>query len=248
MVDVRRLFPDVIKWDVLFYMSIGFFALIIVMLFINPLASTVLTFALIGFWSRIPCHIGYHTKDLEMIDFLSVVIGINMGPLAGGAFAFSLIWVSAAYGKIEPPAHTWASSLAMLAGAIAAPFLYTYFGGNLLFALYGFTVVRYAVGYSTVALTTPALLFDEITAFVPCIVSAYVTNTIYVAVFGDYFGEKLVAQGMQLDWQLIFVMGIVLAVITIIKFREPFAKKMETNLVMKESDVKEERPSWQEYA
>ena len=248
MALIQRLFPDVIKWDVLFYMSVGFFALIIVTLFINPVASTVLTFALIGFWSRIPCHIGYHTKDLEMIDFLSVVIGINMGALAGGAFAFTLIWVSSFYGKIETPGHTWASSMAMLAAALAAPFFYTYFGGNLLFALYGFTVVRYVVGYGTVAITMPAILMDEIAAFVPCIVSAYVTNTIYVAVFGDYFGEKLVAQGMQTDWQLLFVLGLILAIITVIKFREQFAEKMKTDLTMKESEIKEARPSWQDYA
>ena len=89
---------------------------------------------------------------------------------------------------------------------------------------------------------------EEVTAFIPCIVTAYITNTIYVTFLGDYFGGKLMAQGIQLDLTLLFVMGLILSIITIVKFKEQFAEKMKTDLTMNESDVKEDRPSWEKYA
>ncbi|MFC1454521.1 hypothetical protein ACFLQI_00325 [Candidatus Undinarchaeota archaeon] len=248
MVKLINLFPPVIKWNLLFWMSISVFALIFISLPFSPFASTIFSFLLLSMWSRIPCHIGYYTKDMEIIDFFAVVIGVNIGLLWGGMWGFAVMWFTSVYGKCEAPLHTMASSLGMLAGGLVAPFAYAYFNNSLLLAMYTFTVARYVVGYAVVFTIGQAIAFEEIKALVPCLIIAYITNTIYVLLFGDYFTTKLLVRGMQIDWTLVLFMGCVLAVLTYVKFKPPEPVSKEEKHQMDYSKLKEERPSWKDYS
>ncbi|MFH1786489.1 MAG: hypothetical protein ABH829_02495 [archaeon] len=248
MVKIANLFPPVIKWDLLFWMSVSVFALIFITLPFNPFVSTLFSFLLLCMWSRIPCHIGYYTKDMEIIDFFAVVIGVNIGFIWGGLWGFAVMWLTAVYGKCEAPLHTLASSMGMFAGGIVAPFAYVYFGNNLLLAMYSFTVARYIVGYATVFTIGQAIAFEELKALVPCLVIAYATNTFYVLLFGDYFTEKLLLTGIHIDWALVLFMGCILAVLAFIKFRPAAPVQKDQMHKMDYSKLKEARPSWKDYA
>jgi len=247
--EATKLFPDAIRWDLLYYISITLFPTIIIFNFFKPFWAAIVSYTLICCWSRIPCHMSDHLKDLEVIDFFSVLIALHVGALAGGLFAQTVHWLSASFGKLESPLWTFNAANGLMFGALASPFLYNYFNQNLLLTMYGFTVIRYLGGYFTVMFTARHLLPQMLAATPSCLFTAYVHNTVMVLYFGDYFTTNLINKGIVVDWGLVGFMGLILSLIVLKKygvFSNTGTNKAEIKSTYVPPSQREQKPNYQQ--
>jgi len=219
---------DIVKWTPFYYTSIVIVLLIILTYFFLPTISVVLFFALVGLWSRIPAMFNSYVKDLEMIDFLSVIIVLNINVFAGAFFAGGLIVFSHFFTKVEYPTYAIMDSISMFVAALATPFLYTYFGHNLLFTMYAYSAVRYLtrgvvrfiIGDLAATLHIGLINFGL----------AYLTNTIYVFVLGD-FTTSLIKEGMHIHWGFLVIAVIILGFISSKKWMKKQVAKVEKSSI-----------------
>jgi len=190
---------DIVKWKPFYIASVVFVVLILITYFFFPTLSVVLFLALVGFWSRVPAMFNRAVKDLEMIDFLSVVIAINLGAFAGAFFAGGLLVFSHFFTRTEYPRYAIMDGLAMFIAALATPLIYSYLGQNLLFTMYAYTIVRYIIR-GIFALT---VFPGELPGLIPIIACgiglAYLTNTVYVFAFGNFMNQLFV-KGLHIHW------------------------------------------------
>jgi len=190
---------ETIKWKPFYISSVVIVALVLLTYFFFPTLSVILFFALIGLWSRIPCMTNPITKDLEMIDFFSVMIALNVSAFAGAFYAGGLLIFSHFLSKIERPRYAIYDSIALFIAALATPFVYAYLGQNLLFTMYAYSIIRYVVR----GIFFLALWAGELPGMMPSILinigTAYLTNTVYVLLFGNYI-TKMFQNGFRIHW------------------------------------------------
>ncbi|MBD3163734.1 hypothetical protein GF323_00880 [Candidatus Woesearchaeota archaeon] len=85
----------------LYKVTLVIYALIIFFWLLDPSISTILLFALISLWSRVPAMATNFTKDVEIVDFFTVMIAINLGGIAGGLYGASIMLISRFLGPVE---------------------------------------------------------------------------------------------------------------------------------------------------
>jgi len=203
---------ETIKWKPFYISSAAIVVLVLLTYSFFPTLSVVLFFALIGLWSRIQCMTNPITKDLEMIDFFSVMIALNVSAFAGAFYAGGLLLFSHFFSKIERPRYAIYDSIALFIAALATPLIYSYLGGNLLLTMYAYSVIRYLVR----GVFFLSLWAGELPGLMPSILInigiAYLTNTVYVLLFGNYI-TKMFTQGFKIHWGFflfaIFILGFV---------------------------------------
>ncbi len=212
-----------IRWGALYFTSLAFFALILLFSVLNPLLATVLSFALLALWSRIPCMTNDITKDLEVIDLFTILLAINIGRFWGGLFGFSLMLFSRFYNKgesggySETPLYTVSDALLLFLVGLFAPEIYALVGNSLVFSLYVSTAIRYVLGYSFLAVFFPSEFFYWFRLIIPALATAYAANTLAALVLGDYV-SGLLKNGLSVPWGLALLFFVVLAVATLLRF------------------------------
>ena len=97
MIDIN----EIILWKPLKVVSFIIFILVILLIPVSKFAAMVTLFALICLWSRIPCLVSMYTKDLDVIDFFVVMLGIHVGGVFGGIFGASVMMFSRIFGPNE---------------------------------------------------------------------------------------------------------------------------------------------------
>lgn len=214
-----------IRWGALYYTSIAVLALILLLAFIEPFAATLLSFALLALWSRIPCMTNDITKDLEVVDLFTILIAINVGRFWGGLFGLSIMLVSRLYntgesgGYSETPLYTIIDAFSLFLVGLLAPNIYSLAGNSLVYSLYFSTAFRYFLGYAELAVFVPSEFFYWLRLVVPALASAYVANTLAALLLGDY-AAGLLKSGLSLPWGLVFLFFIVLATAALLGFLE----------------------------
>lgn len=172
-----------VLWKPVKIVSVIIYILILLIYPLSSFWSAILLFALICFWSRIPCLISAFTKDLEVVDFFTVMLAIHLGGVFGGVFGAAILLFSRIFGPNEYIMYTIKDSICILIGGLLSPLFFSMTGGNPLYTLYLFTAVRYA-GYLVLTLAIEPQFFGlEIGYCAAGIVVAYLSNTIIMNFF-----------------------------------------------------------------
>jgi len=190
---------DLVKWKPLYYASLVIAVLVLFTYFFFPTLSVILFFALLGLWSRVPCMFNIYTKELEIIDFLAVMIAVNIGGFPAAFFAAILMMFSHFFAKIEYPSYAFIGAAALFTASLSTPLLYNYLGQNLLLTMYAFTIVRYIVRAILGLAIFPAEQFTFVPAYIVGLGLAYLTNTVYILLFGNYI-TKMFTHGFRIHW------------------------------------------------
>ena len=214
---------EIIRFKELKYASLGLFVFSLVLIPFNTTLSAIFMFAVVGLWSRVPAFLSSFTKDSEIIDFLTVVIALNLGGLAGGLFGASMMLFSRIFAPLEYIGYTAKDSVSLFVAGNVVPIIFFITGGNLLFSMYGFTAIRYIVYIILTGIFEPEWLMMEIGYCFIGIFTAYMSNTLVVAVFGD-FATNILKTGLGFNTSLFGFIFLVLffvffsKIISLIKF------------------------------
>lgn len=196
-----KFLPDSIRWTELYYASFAIFGLILFSAVFEPFWAAILSFVLVCLWSRVPCMMSDYAKDLEVVDFFTVLVAVNLGGQVGAFFGAGNLWFSRLFGKIEHPIYTFNDSVAFAVSGLLTPWVYGYWHGNLLLTMYTFTAIRYIVYFLVALITSGEMIVYEVQLLLMGIFVAYMSNTALVYLFGDYV-TRLFTKGLGLDWGL----------------------------------------------
>lgn len=212
-----------IRWGALYYTSLVVFALILLFSLLNPFVVTILSFALLALWSRVPCMTNDITKDLEVVDLFTILIALNIGRFGGGLFGLSLMLFSRIYNKgeqggySETPIYTIIDAFSLFLVGLLAPNIYSLMGNSLVYSLYVSTAIRYVLGYAELAIFVPSEFFYWFRLVIPALATAYAFNTVSAIVLGDYV-SGLLKSGLSVPWGLVLFFFVVLAAAALLRF------------------------------
>jgi hypothetical protein len=225
-----------VLWKPLYKTTIVLYLLVLLLAFPAPIAATVLLFAIIAIWSRVPCFISEFTKDLEIVDFTTVVVTIYVGPVVGALFGSGIILGTRLFGPTEMLSYTIRDSICFFFGAFAASFMFAVTGGNVLVTMFSLTFVRYTLYPVLGLLFSPGLfVLDAIILSVSAPV-AIMSNLFLVKVFGNSF-DTMFEAGATLNWWLFLFVTVIIAVFFIVG---RFMEKEEQKRMSHEEEPKEE--------
>jgi len=146
------------------------------------------------------------TKDMELVDFLTVMLAVSLGGIWGGLFGASILLSSRIFnsggdgGYSEHPGYTAMEAFNFLLIGSASGLVYSALDGNLLYTMYAFTAARYALTVAFTLLFAPSYLFYCLQLLAVGAVVAYATNTASVLLFGDYLVSVLRAGPSLSAW------------------------------------------------
>jgi len=178
-----------------------------------------------------------YAKDLDVIDFFSVLIAINLGGIPAAFFAAFNLALPRFFGPVEPLNYTIKDSVSMFGAALFTPMWYSITGHSLLITMYMFTFHRY-LHYIVLD-----LLFDQQSIGFDmsyCCIglpTAYFMNTIIVKVIGEGM-DQMMKKGIVVSKEIfLFTTLIIILIYAIGEY-----KKKRKEKVVKKSPVLAKKP------
>lgn len=205
---------ELILWKPLYYATIVIYLFAALEFIIGDGFGMIVLFFLIALWSRIPCLISTFTKDMECIDFFTVMLAINLGGATGGFFGFTAMLFSRIFGPEEWLPFTIKDAFSLLFAGIITPAMYYATGGNFIYTMYGFTIVRYVLYLVFTYFFEREAMMLELGYCAVGIVTAYITNTIY-GLYLEPLLSPLFEEGVSLNWGFFFVMTLIIVGIVV---------------------------------
>jgi len=176
------LFEEIILWKPLKVVSLIIYILVILLIPISQFWSVIILFALIALWSRVPCLVSMFTKDLDVVDFFTVMLAIHVGGLFGGIFGFIVMMFSRLFGPNEWFLYTLKDAISIMVSGFLAPLFYNLFGSALL-TLYAFTITRWVLYLGLTALIEPEYMGLELGLCSIGTLKSYLYNTFVMKTF-----------------------------------------------------------------
>lgn len=224
--SLEGLLKQAVFWKPLLYTSIGMFVITILLIFVSPFLAAIMSFAILTLWSRIPAMMTRFTKDLDIGDFFSVMIAINVGGIQGAAFGTLNLWFSRIFSTVEPFEATIEDSVAFMVWIPLMPFFYDLWGGNIVFTMYTFTLLRHTTHTLLAFVLEPQEVGYEFISSVVGIPIGFASNTILSTLFAEKV-TKLTKEGLGLSWEILVFIAIVFGLIWLTRFLQKWSQKRE---------------------
>ena len=150
------------------------------------------------------------TKDLEVIDFFTVLLSIHIGGVNGGLFGFSTMLFSRLFGPREWLPFTIKDSVSLFIGGVATPLVYLLTGHNILYTLYAFTIIRYTVYLILTHFFEHDAMRVELGYSLVGLPVGLISNTIMDRLFSSKL-DRLLENGLKLDWGVLLFCTAIIA-------------------------------------
>jgi len=202
-----------IHWPAVLLITAVLYLLTIVFIPFNPAFSTICLFAIIAFWSRIP-GVGMPSPLLflyfmDVIDFFSVVIAINIGGMEGGIFSLFINLSTRFCGVFPEWISTIKDSFAQFISCLLLPAFLPFMGHNIEYGIVLYTILR-SIVYVIFRVIPDGQ--DPVSFWVTDIIGAsivlFTINIIYARLFGHFF-EALLQHGVAFNWWLFIIVSVV---------------------------------------
>jgi len=204
-----------IHWPVALFITAVLYILTIVCLPFNQTYSTLFMFAIISFWSRLP-GVGIPSPMLflyfmDVIDFFSVIISINIGGMAGGVFSLFINMSSRLCCVYPEWIGVTKDSLAQFISCLLIPVFLPYIGNNIEYGIIFYTIARtivYGIFRVIPDGTSPVQFWVYDIIGITFVI--FFINIIYARLFGQFF-NALLQGGVSFNWFLFI--GVTIAII-----------------------------------
>lgn len=217
-----------ILWRPLYKTTVVMYCLVFLLALPAPKIATLLLFAIVAMWSRVPAVMTMFTKDVEVVDFFTVMIALNMGPLIAGIFGFSIIFFTKFFGPSEPWDYTIRDALAFFVGGFTTVAVYAITGQNITITMFAFTVVRYTMYPILGLLINPAGVFYDVFLLMLGAPVAVISNLLLLNTIEPTL-NKIFAKGTVVSWELfVFVTLTILIIFLFSKFLDKEEAKRMT--------------------
>jgi len=178
-------------WKPLKVTSLIMYILVILLVPISEFWSVIILFALICLWSRVPCLLSMFTKDLDVIDFFTVMLAIHVGGIFGGVFGAAIMMFSRIFGPNEWFLYTLKDSISIMICGFLTPAFYFVFG-SALYALYAFTLLRWIIYLILTWVIEPEYMSLELGLCTVGSLKSYLYNTFVMVTFEGFLATVFV--------------------------------------------------------
>jgi hypothetical protein len=148
------------------------------------------------------------TKDLEVIDFFTVMLAIRAGGVLAGIFGASIMLFSRLFGPNEWYLYTIKDAICLLVGGLTSPLVFTITRSPLL-TLYIFTIQRYVLYLILTIIIEPEYLGLELGLSATGATTAYLSNTLIMRFFEKPL-NKAFEGGLHFSWELLLYTTLVI--------------------------------------
>lgn len=185
-------------------------------MFFNRTTSLIFFLLLLSFWSIIPGMINPHLAEADIYEMVFVIMALQFGGLLAGLIAVPYIILITLVSIHFEPNYAIRYSIAALITLPLIPLVYKLLGNNFLLTLYSFTIISYTVILVVTLFIMTAEFFETIRYMMISLPVAFITNTIYVKLFGNpllaFFDKNL-----QLKLGMPLSIGGILLIVTCAK-------------------------------
>jgi hypothetical protein len=179
----------IVSWDRIFYISAGLAGLGILTGFFSDTISFICWVLILALWSEIPGFINIHLNEINISEFIVVLLAIHFGGIPMGLLAAVYVAALPICSRMWKPAFAIKGAVATFIAISTSPLFYYYvFNQNLLWTLYTYTAILFITfGLFSLFLTTGAF-FKDLRLCMISLPIAYLTNLIYVYALEDWVG------------------------------------------------------------
>jgi len=217
-------FSVTVRWNRFFYISLSYFLLGLICMPFSKTFSVIFFLLLITFWTAIPGLINIHLIEIDIYEMVFTIMAINFGGLLAGLLAIPYIALHCLVSVQFQPKEAIRYSIAAIITLSSMPFVHRFLGGNLLYTLYAFTIISYTIFLLVTIFIMTAEIFNTIRYMMLALPIAFLTNTMYVKVFGDPM-LTLFNKSMELRMTLPIVLGVFLLAILGFKIFSKYSTK-----------------------
>ena len=173
---------------------------------------------------------------MDVIDFFSVVIAINIGGIEGGLFSLFINLSTRFCGVFPEWISTIKDSFAQFISCLLLPAFLPFMGYNIEYGIILYTILR-SIVYVIFRVIPDGQ--DPVTFWVTDIIGAsavlFTINIIYAKLFGQFF-EALLRQGVSFNWWLFILVSMVIYHVKIKLFgktKHPFVLRLLKRIIKK---------------
>jgi len=208
-------------WPIIMVMTAGLYLLTIIVLPFNAVNATILLFALIAFWSRLPGvsipHPLLFLYYLDFVDIFSMLIAINVGPMQGVVFTLFANYSSRAVGVFPDWIMVIKDGAAQSFACILIPFVHVWLGSNIYSSVIAYALLR-AVGFFILwMIWSPWGLIKQLTIQISENTVVLFINILYARLFGGFL-DGLLKKGVTFNWVLFGFATVVIAIFYVMMY------------------------------
>jgi len=198
-----------IHWPQVIVVTTVLYALVLINLLFNPIASTVFLFAIISYWSRLP-GVGIPSPFfilyfLDLVDILSLIIAINIGPWQGALFSVFGNFGSRMAGVFPKWWSVIRDGSFQFIICLFIPYVHQWTGSNIAISMMVYTMVRRFLFIPVYLIYQDIPIPDFIILWIGATSSQALINYFYAKYFGSFF-NNLLQSGVNFNWPIfIFV-------------------------------------------
>ncbi len=203
-----------IFWPLAITITVVLYGLLLLFLPFSSTAATIMLYAIISFWSRLP-GIGmpspfYILYLTDLVDFFTLIIAVYVGPIPAAIFTFLVNMGSRACGVFPDWFAVFEDSTAQALVCFVIPFIFGLTGGNLVVTMVWYTVLRLILNTVIYLIIPDPYPLVQYMIELPIAGAALVViNTAYAQLFGGYFG-RLLEGGFRFNWLLFLMVTVVI--------------------------------------
>ena len=203
----------ILYWPLIIIYTIPMYIAIWVTLPFSQVYATVILFALIAFWSRLPgvgMPLPFHVLYLaDLVDFFSLLIAINLGPFQGAFFSVFCNLTSRSVGITPEWPGVFNDTIAQFFLCLIIPFIHAVTGQNILTSMIIYTVLRLLIiGVLNVMMGRRPLLVQAgrliVIGFLQILINGF-----YAGFLGNFL-ESLLKDGVKFSWTLFIFATVVI--------------------------------------
>lgn len=227
-----------LNWPLVFLTTVSLYVLIILTLPFNALYASVLLFALIGYWSRLP-GVGIHHPffilyQMDVIDIFMIILAINLGPVPAIIFIWFCNMVSRVAGVYPDWSGVVQDGIILSITALVVPLLNIIVNGNLIAIVTIYSIFR-PIGFFLFNFIWPRMSWPQ--RVITSIVAGgevFLINIFYAKLFGGFF-DGLLKKGVAFSWTLFIFATVIIfgAYITLYGIDSLTVKKKTARKVVK---------------
>ena len=213
---------EIIRWKRLYYFSLSAFILSAIFFKINPLISAILMFSMLSWWTLLPGRISPYLMEINIGDFFTVMVALNIGVVEGVIFGFLNIWAGPIFGRAERLQLTRRISIVAILATLLVPTIYSFTNQSVLYTLYGYSIAFYTIHLTSSLMISLRAFLNVMKFSLIAVPMAFITNRAYFSVFGN---SSTHFAGIEIGSEMMWVSGALLTFFTIMNFREFLAQK-----------------------
>jgi len=212
-----------LNWPIIVASTIILYLLTILVLPFSPERASVFLFAIVALWSRLP-GVGmpspmYILYFMDLVDFFSLIIAINIGGIEGAIFTICLNLGSRVVGVFPSWLGVCKDAIAQGITCLIIPFVHALTGQDIFITMIWYSVIRILLFIPMRILPTETTLPQFIVMIFAGGTAQLVINAAYVKLFGSFF-NSLLQKGVEFNWLLFLVVTAVILIFYISVFNK----------------------------